>query len=129
MRLVKKHIVVLVMADSDQVEAAVDSAKHASVYANSVYVAVPRTGKIQEAAIRVAAVPNTKLVRVTHRSVMSPRYRNAAYSGMAEDQIGFIERHVVLFLEAGQYVDDPEIVRPCIERNDEKILTAVRQFQ
>ncbi len=129
MRPVKKHIVVLIVGDRDQAQTAIDSAKHASIYANAIYVAMPRTGGIQEVAARVAAVPNAKLVRVTHRSVTSPRYRNAAYMGTTADQVGDVSRHVVLFLEAGQRVDDPEIVRPCIERNDGKILTAVRQFQ
>ncbi len=129
MRRVKKHIIVLVMADRDQVDAAIDSAKQASIYANVVYVAVPRTGQIEEAARRVASVPNAKLVRVTHPSVTSTRYRDMAYAGMKADQIGDVDRHVVMFLEAGQHVDEPEIVRDSIERNDGKILTALRKFQ
>lgn len=118
------------MADSDQVLAAIVSAKNASIFADVVYVAIPRTGRIEDAAQRVAAVPNTKLVRVTHKSVLSPRYRETAYSGMSADQIG-VRSHdrVVLFLEAGQHVDEPEIVRPCVERNDGKVLTALRRFQ
>lgn len=129
MKRVKKHIIVLVTADRDQVDAAIDSAKHASIYANVVYVAVPLTGRIDEVASIVAAVPQTKLVRVSHQSVTSTRYRDMAYAGMKADLIGDVDRHVVMFLEAGQHVDEPEIVRDSIERHDGKILTALRQFQ
>lgn len=129
MRPVKKHIVVLIMADRYEVDEAIDSAKKASIYADAIYVALPRTGKIEDAAARVAAVSKVKLVRVTQWSVMSPKYRKSAYSGLTADQIGEVKHHVVLFLEAGQWVDEPEIVRPTVERNDGKILTAIRQFQ
>ncbi len=129
MRPVKKHIVVLIMADRYEVKEAIDSAKKASIYADVVYVALPRTGKIEDAAVHIASVTKAKLIRVTQWSVMSPKYRKSAYSGLTADQIGEVKHHVVLFLEAGQWVDDPEIVRPSVERNDGKILTAIRQFQ
>ena len=115
------------MADRDQVEVAIDSAKNASIYADKVYVSVPLTGKMNEVVSRIAAVPNTNLIRVSHKTVTSTRYRDMAYAGMKADQIG--DRHVVMFLEAGQHVDEPEIVRDSIERNDGKILTALRHFQ
>ena len=129
LRTIKKHIVVLIVADRGQVEEALESAREASIYADVVYVALPRTGKIEDAAAAVAAVPKAKLIRVTQWSVMSTQFRKSAYSGVTADQIGEVRHHVVLFLEAGQWVDDPEIVRPTVERNDGKILTAIRQFK
>ncbi len=129
MRTVKKRIVVLIVADRFQVEEALNSAREASIYADVVYVALPRTGKIEDAAAAVAAVPKAKLIRVTQWSVMSTQFRKSAYSGVTADQIGEVKHRVVLFLEAGQWVDEPEIVRPTVERNDGKILTAIRQFK
>ncbi|KKL12792.1 hypothetical protein LCGC14_2532190, partial [marine sediment metagenome] len=61
MRTVKKRIVVLIVADRFQVEEALNSASEASIYADVVYVALPRTGKIEEAKLdKIQATARTK---------------------------------------------------------------------
>lgn len=81
---------------------------------------------------RFAKLPDTKLIYVM-RDLNTTMYHSDALRGVANDLAGratdIEPQPVVLYLEAAQHVNEPDLVRSSIEFNPDMILAATRHFQ
>lgn len=132
MRRVKRQINVLIAGTLLEEDVVFESAKRATVYADTVFLAFALPA--QKAATttaslkqRAAEIPDVKLVLV-FRDRDTRNYRDAAYGSVVHHLVE-PRGQVILFLEAAQHVDEPDLVRPGVELNADKILTATRSFQ